>query len=275
MTVQQAGARPVTPVGIVAALLARVAVALDGVAGLDPGLREDVRHAHALASGMDPYLSRMTSPESPALRRLADRTRGLDFDRVGGASGVALEREMLSGHVEGQAVKMLVHLTGSVRVLDLGMFTGYSALAMAEALPEGGEVVACELDGDVARIARSCFAESPHGHKISVRVAPAQQTLAELSAAGERFDLVFLDADKGGYVDYLTTLLDRELLAPRGVICADNTLLQGEPYLAGPMSANGAAIARFNQAVADDARVEQVLLPLRDGLTLVRRVDQR
>jgi caffeoyl-CoA O-methyltransferase len=124
---------------------------------------------------------------------------------------------------------------------------------------------------------RRCFKLSPHGHKIGVKVAPALETLAALAAAGKTFELVFIDADKGGYIDYLNLLLETQLLAPNGLICVDNTLMQGEPYLAEAilaesMTANGAAIAAFNQAVVDDPRVEQVMLSIRDGLTLIRRV---
>jgi caffeoyl-CoA O-methyltransferase len=190
-----------------------------------------------------------------------------------GATGQPLEQEMLSGHVEGQALKFLVHLTQAQRVLEIGLFTGYSALAMAEALPVEGVLIACEVDAFAAEFAQQCFDQSPDGHKIAIKVAPAQQTLTDLAAAGERFDLVFIDADKAGYVGYLNQLLATELLAPNALICVDNTLMQGQPYLAGAATANGQAIAIFNQAVVDDPRVEQVLLPLRDGLTLIRRIE--
>ncbi|MFM6198866.1 MAG: O-methyltransferase, partial [Dolichospermum sp.] len=152
------------------------------------------------------------------------------------------------------------------------MFTGYSALAMAEALPADGDIIACEVDDYVAEFAKKCFQTSPHGGKISVKVAPALQTLQELANAGETFDLVFIDADKKEYVDYFNLLLDTELLAENGFICVDNTLLQGQPYLApAKRTANGEAIAQFNQIVAADPRVEQVILPLRDGLTIIKR----
>ena len=174
---------------------------------------------------------------------------------------------MLSGHVEGQLLKLLVGFGRVRRVLEIGMFTGYSALAMAEALPGDGVLVACEIDEEVAAFALEGFAASPAGAKIDVRVGPALETLAELD---EPFDLIFLDADKGGYLAYFEAVLERGLLAPHGLLCADNTLMQGEPWRSAPPSENGAAIAAFNDAVADDPRVEQVLLPVRDGLTLIR-----
>ncbi|WP_420452999.1 O-methyltransferase [Ilumatobacter sp.] len=263
--------RPVTPVSILAAGLRSL---LDD---LGSGERWSDRH-HAelaalseLASGFDPYLEAMTTPASPDLDDLARRT--VEADWGGGGSGPGLEAEMLSGHVEGRFLRFLVAATGARRVLEIGMFTGYSALAMAEALPDDGVVVACELDADVARFAQDRFDRSTHGDRIEVRVGPAIETLTELDDRGESFDLVFVDADKAGYVGYLDAVLDGRLLAPGGIVCVDNTLLQGRPWLDGRRSENGDAIARFNRHVADDGRVEQVVLPVRDGLTLIRRVD--
>ncbi len=238
---------------------------------VDVSLAAELRATHALAAGLEPYVSRCTTSESPALAALSRRTADQDWvHRSGPRAVVTLEQEMLSGHVEGQLLKMLVHASRAKRVLEIGMFTGYSALAMAEALPDDGRVVACELDPDVAAFAQRCFDDSPHGAKIEVRIGPAQRTLKQLAAAGERFDFVFLDADKTGYLAYVTTLLDGHLLAPDGIICVDNTLLQGEPYLPGEPSSNGAAIAAFNDAIAHDPRVEQVMLAVRDGMTLIR-----
>lgn len=251
-------ARPVTPTTILAGLLD------DVVARAGPSPDPDLVRARDLAAGLDPYLDAHTTPASDALRGLEHRTRTEDWaGRTGG-----LEQEMLSGAVEGRFLAFLVRLTGARRVLEIGMFTGYSALAMAEALPDDGGLVACEADPFAAAFGRECFAASPAGDRIDVRVGPAAETLAAL--AGERFDLVFLDADKAGYAGYLDTLLDTGLLAPHGVVCVDNTLMQGLPWTGEP-TANGEAIAAFNRGVRADPRVEQVLVPLRDGLTLIRR----
>ena len=263
--------RPVTPLSILSCKLDQLARRLDAAGSLDPALKSELREVCELAGGLDPYLSRWTTPESADLRRLVERTEAQDWNaRAGGGTSSYLEQEMLSGHVEGQTLKMLVYATRAKRVLEIGMFTGYSALAMAEALPSDGQVVACEIDSGVAAFAERCFRESASGHKIVVKVGPAQRTLGELSKAGETFDLVFIDADKAGYAGYLTTLLDTGLLVPNGLICVDNTLMQGQPWVFGDLTANGAAIADFNQAVAADPRVEQVIIPLRDGLTLIR-----
>jgi caffeoyl-CoA O-methyltransferase len=265
--------RPVTPLGILAAKLEQLSQQLEALDSVDAQLKSELRQACALASGLDPYLSHCTTPESPALASLARRTQAEDWSQRSIDETVPqLEQEMLSGHVEGQTLKFLVHLTQAKRVLEIGMFTGYSALAMAEALPNDGKVVACEVDADVAAFAQQCFSKSPSGHKILVKVAPALLTLKQLAAANEVFDLVFIDADKAGYGDYVNTLLETDLLAPNGLICVDNTLMQGQPYLSGESTANGVAIAKFNQTIVDDPRLEQVVLPLRDGLTLIRRV---
>jgi caffeoyl-CoA O-methyltransferase len=265
--------RPVTPIGILAAALTDISSRLATIDGVDDDLRAQLRRAIELAAGLDPYLGRCTTPESPALRSLAARTAAHDWAGPPETSdSPALEQEMLSGHIEGQILKFLVRLTRARRVLDVGMFTGYSALAMAEALPDDGEVVACELVPSVARFAEECFAESPCGDKITVRVGPALTTLEQLARDDESFDVVFIDADKAGYIAYLDAVLDTGLLAPGGLVCVDNTLMQGQPYTSGEPTANGAAIAAFNAALTDDPRVEQVLIPVRDGLTLIRRV---
>lgn len=259
--------RPITPVGIVAAKLESIAQQIETLDSIDPQVKSELHLARELATGLDPYLSSCTTPESPALAALVQRTQTEDWSQR------SLEAEMLSGHVEGQLLKFFVHLTQAKRVLEIGMFTGYSALAMAEALPDDGLLIACELDRFAADFAQACFDRSPDGHKILVKVAPALATLTELADAGETFDLVFIDADKAGYLNYLDILLESSLLAQNALICVDNTLMQGQPYLKGEATtANGQAIAAFNQAVVSDARVEQVLLPLRDGLTLIRRI---
>ena len=266
-------ARPVTPLGI-------LVQQLQGI--LEAATRESVsaefktalERSYYLAAGITPYVANCTTAESAALANLTRKTQEEDWSKRfdDGETVQALEQEMLSGHVEGQLLKMLVAISKSQRVLEIGMFTGYSALAIAEALPNDGSLLACEVDPYVAQFAQDCFARSPHGNKITVEVAPAIDTMTRLVEEGASFDLVFIDADKGGYIDYFNLLLDQNLLAMDGFICVDNTLMQGQPYLPQEQrSANGEAIARFNRFVAEDPRVEQVLIPMRDGITLIKR----
>ncbi|MCF6378184.1 class I SAM-dependent methyltransferase [Nocardioides KLBMP 9356] len=259
-----------TPVGIAGALLDSVVRRLDAGEEVGEDLMGDLSRARDLVRGLDDYVARSTTAPTADLVELERRTRHEPWTDSPGP----LEQEMLSGAVEGAFLRMLVAATGAVDVLEIGMFTGYSALAMAQALPDGGRVVACEIDDRAAEIARSAFAQARGGDRVDVRVGPAATTLRDLASNGDRFDLVFLDADKPGYDGYVRDLLDLDLLAEDGLLCIDNTLMQGEPWAAGPggASANGVAITTFNLALAADERVEQVLVPLRDGVTLARRV---
>ncbi len=267
--------RPVTPLGILVEHLETAVQLVEQEASVSAEVIAHLRRALRLASGLDPYLEECTTSESAALATITKKTRSEAWSQrfSDGSTGRALEQEMLSGHVEGQTLKMFVYMTGAKSVLDIGMFTGYSALAMAEALPDNGRLVACEVSRYVAEFAQTLFQGSPHGDKIDVELGPALETLDKLAKARESFDLVFIDADKKEYVQYFQKLLDSDLLTPKGVICVDNTLLQGQVYLPpDERTPNGEAIAEFNRVVANDSRVEQVLLPLRDGLTIIRRV---
>ena len=266
-------ARPVTPLGILVQQL-QIILKLVETETVSTELKTSIQKAYHLAEGIDPYIEEYSTSQSAALANLAQKTQSEDWSKrfSDGETVRQLEQEMLSGHLEGQTLKMFVYMTRAKSILEIGMFTGYSALAMAEALPADGRLVACEVDDYVAEFARNCFSASPHGDKITVEVAPALETLHKLAEKGESFDLVFIDADKKEYVDYFHLLLDKNLLNSQGFILVDNTLLQGQPYLAAEKrSANGEGIARFNRVVADDPRVEQVILPLRDGLTIIRR----
>ncbi|MEC4813981.1 MAG: class I SAM-dependent methyltransferase [Scytonema sp. PMC 1069.18] len=266
-------ARPVTPLGILAKQLETILLTLNQQTPEE--LVANLNLAWHLAAGLDPYLEECTTKESAGLGTLARKTayEGWSQRFQEGVTVKELEQEMLSGHVEGQTLKMFIYMTKAKKVLEIGMFTGYSALAMAEALPPEGELVACEVDPFIAEFAQTAFRESPHGGKIRVEVGAALETLGKLATTGESFDFVFIDADKKEYVQYFNTLLETNLLAPGGFICVDNTLLQGQVYLPKEhRSPNGEAIAQFNHTVAADPRVEQVLLPLRDGLTIIRRL---
>lgn len=266
--------RPVTPLGILVEHL-QTAVQMAQEHNVPASVTAHLQKASRLAAGLDPYLETCTTQESPALAEITQQTRSQSWGKrfAEGSTVRELEQEMLSGHLEGQVLKMFVYMARAKNILDIGMFTGYSALAMAEALPADGRLVACEVDEYVANFAQTLFQNSPHGNKIHVELGSALATLDKLVDKDESFDFVFIDADKKEYVQYYQTLLDSNLLSPQGFICVDNTLLQGQVYLSpDERSANGEAIAQFNSVVADDPRVEQVLLPIRDGLTIIRRV---
>jgi caffeoyl-CoA O-methyltransferase len=169
--------------------------------------------------------------------------------------------QMQVGRLEGVFLRMLVRMTGARRVLEIGTFTGYSALMMAEGLPEEGELITCDVDPEAEAIARDFFARSPHGKKISLRMGPALETLKTLQGP---FDLAFIDADKQNYGHYYDAVLP--LLRPGGLLVADNTLWSGR--VLEPKSESDQAIVAFNARVAADPRVEKVLLTVRDGMML-------
>ena|SRR2546425_6229476 len=171
---------------------------------------------------------------------------------------------MLSGQLEGTLLQMLAASLGARRILEIGMFTGFSAQMMAAALPEGGELITCDVNPQAIAIAKSFFERSPHGRKITVREGPALETLKSLNPP---FDLVFIDADKPNYIAYYEASLP--LLGANGVIAVDNVLWSGK--VLDPKDENDHAIVAFNEHVQRDDRVTNVILTIRDGLMLIRR----
>jgi caffeoyl-CoA O-methyltransferase len=174
--------------------------------------------------------------------------------------------QMLVGPLEGAFLKMVTALVRARHVLEIGMFTGYSALCFAEALPEDGTVTTCEIDERSAAVARRYFLMSPHGTKITIRMGPAIDTMRSLN---RHYDVIFVDADKQNYVNYYRRA--KELLSPGGVIVIDNVLWDGDVLLQPPGDDRTAAIQELNRIVACDRDVAAVLLTVRDGVLLVRR----
>src|SRR5689334_19724817 len=169
--------------------------------------------------------------------------------------------EMQVDAIEGRFLKMLVRLTGARNVLELGMFTGYSTLMMAEALPDDGRLITCEVDSKAEAIARKYFDESPHKDKITIRMGPALDTIKTLSGP---LDLVFIDADKVNYSNYYEACFP--LVKPGGLIIGDNVLWSGK--VINPKDDDTRSIVAFNRLVQSDARVENVCLTVRDGVML-------
>ncbi len=171
---------------------------------------------------------------------------------------------MMVGPLEGALLRLLVRLTAAKRVLEIGMFTGYSALAMAEALPQDGKLITCDIDPETTEIARRYFAKSAHGHKIEIKLGPAIQTLKQLKGP---FDLGFIDADKESYSVYYDRVVD--LVRQGGLIVLDNMLRGGR--VLNPRDPDSRTVAALNDRIQKDARVENVLLPIRDGVMLAYR----
>lgn len=213
--------------------------------------------AFVIAQEVEAYAAAQTTPAAASLRALAAETREtLDSP------------QMLTGEVEGRLLEFLVFLAQPQLVLEIGTYSGYSALSMAGALPDGGRIVSCELDPERVAFARRHIDEAGFGDRIEIRQGPALETIGRLDGP---FDLVFIDADKTGYHDYYEAVLPK--LAERGLIVVDNVLWSGR--VAQPPSADDSdatrALRAFNDHVAADERVVNVILTVRDGVMLARR----
>ncbi|MDE6369238.1 MAG: O-methyltransferase [Muribaculaceae bacterium] len=177
-----------------------------------------------------------------------------------------LYARMCSGHVQGRLLAMLSKMISPKRVLELGTFTGYSALCLAEGLSEGGELHTVEIDDEAEDELLELFASAPGGERITLHIGDALETIAKLN--GE-WDLVFIDANKRNYCEYYELVFPR--VKPGGYIIADNTLWDGKVIDPDAHDAQTEGILTFNDLIASDNRVEKVILPLRDGMTIIRK----
>ena len=209
-----------------------------------------------IGDALEAYIHAHTSPHSSLFEELREATYA------------KMQSPMMQvGRVEGTLLSLLVRISKAKRIFEVGTFTGYSALCMAEALPDDGTLVTCDIDPAAIAIAQSFFARSPHGSKIEVRLGNALETIGRLDPS-ERFDLVFLDADKARYLDYYEGLVDH--LEKGGLLLADNALWSGA--ILDPKTPDDHGICALNDRIQADHRVENVLLSVRDGIMIARRL---
>jgi caffeoyl-CoA O-methyltransferase len=205
---------------------------------------------------VEAYAEAHTTPADPVLADLAAETRE------------TLERpQMLTGTIEGRFLELLVHGLAARRVLEIGTYSGYGTLSMAAGLPEGGRIDTCEISEQHAAVARRYLERAGYADRVTVHVGPALDTIRGIE--GE-WDFVFIDADKESYVAYYEDVLPR--LSAHGLIAADNTLWSGRILDDADDSGSTRAIREFNEHVAADERVTSVILTVRDGITLIRRL---
>jgi predicted O-methyltransferase YrrM len=202
------------------------------------------------------YIRRVTLREPAVLRRLREETAAHPH------------AQMQISPEQGQFMALLINLIGARRALEIGVFTGYSSLAVALALPEDGRLIACDVSEEWTAIARRYWSEAGMERKIDLRVRPALQTLDDLIALGQAgtFDFAFIDADKENYASYFERAL--VLLRPRGLIAVDNVLWSGRVLEESSEDADTRAIQAFNEKLKTDERIWLTMLPIRDGLTL-------
>lgn len=170
--------------------------------------------------------------------------------------------KMISDRLVCNLLKILIYSSKTKNILEIGTFTGYSALNMAEALPDDGKLITCEINLEAIKIAEKYFNRSPHGKKIQIKMGPALETLCHLS---DQFDFVFIDADKINYLQYYQYA--KKLLKPRGIIVLDNVLWSGK--VLNPEDESSKAIVETNEFILNDASVQNVILTVRDGLNIV------
>lgn len=235
----------------------------------------DVVNVVRMLDGVDGMVSKYSAQPSEDLRNISVQTaktnpQWADAEKSGNTSRL-MEAEMISGQTEGQLLQVLVKFGKVKSVLDVGTFTGYSSLAMAEALPEDGRVVTLEREQVAASMAAENWAASSHKGKIESRVGEAQELLEALVKEGASFDLVFIDVDKPGYLALYQLIMETGLLKVGGLLAVDNTMYKGEELSGAQLSVNGNGARALNEGLLADSRVHQVMLPLRDGLTLAFR----
>ena len=177
---------------------------------------------------------------------------------------------MLSGSVQGQIMRMVAQMSGAVDVLELGTFTGYSAICLASALPENGHLDTLEINDELEDLILEGFERAGLDEKISLYIGDCKETLKKFSAEGREYDLVYMDANKREYCEYYELIFD--MVRPGGIILADNVLWDGkvcqDPL---PQDKQTLGIVKFNDMVSADPRVESVILPLRDGINMIRK----
>ncbi|MDW8331548.1 MAG: class I SAM-dependent methyltransferase, partial [Cyclobacteriaceae bacterium] len=201
------------------------------------------------------YAEQFTSPESELLKKINRDTHA-----------EVLMPRMLSGHLQGRLLAMISCMIKPRTILEIGTYTGYSALCLAEGLAAGGKLITIDKNAELEERVRSYFSSSPYHHAIDYRIGNALDILPQLSGP---FDLIFIDADKENYCNYYDFAM--KLVPLNGFILADNVLWSGKVLHDKPDKVTR-AVQAFNQKVKDDSRVEHVLLPVRDGLMLIRRV---
>ncbi|MCH2450519.1 MAG: class I SAM-dependent methyltransferase [Gracilimonas sp.] len=203
---------------------------------------------------IEEYSLRMTTDESERIKDLV-ASSGSELDYI----------DMLSGNLVGQILKMLIKISGAKRILEVGTFTGYSAVMMAEALPVDGEVITIEMNILYQELAERHFKKFDTENKITLMKGNAQELIEDIEGY---FDLIFLDADKVSYYFYYEQALKK--IESGGLVVVDNVLWDGT--VLAPADHKAKAVDQFNKKVKEDERVEQVLLPVRDGLTIIRKV---
>ena len=224
-----------------------------------------------MSGKLDDYLSDTTTPPTDALSQMIDSTMAQDWEglHASGKTQYKYNSNFCAGTFEAQFVATLCQLVSAKQVLEIGMFTGTTAAAMAQAIPDDGLVTTCEIEPWLKSFGEDHFKKAKLDHKIKVELGSAHDTLPKLAKQGKVFDLIFLDAEKVGYAAYFDAVLDLGLLAPTGAFIVDNTLFKGHVYTDHSADDMTSALKDFNMKVKNDPRVDVIILPVRDGVSVI------
>lgn len=229
----------------------------------DSSIQAKLKECYRLVNGLGDYLEETAEPETPLQERIGNDT----------FSDRSLPFMLASGFVEGQFLKLAAQMTKAKRILEIGMFTGYGAVSFSES-KYCEEMVCLDMEPYLKTFIEQRVADTPVKDKLRVVVGKALDSLKILKNEGKQFDLVFIDADKGNYINYYKFIMDNGMLSPEGTILIDNALWFAETYPT-PSTPTGRAIYDFNRYVKADPRVNQVIVPINDGVMIIHRKDDK
>ncbi len=264
--------RTESPIDILAQRLANIKQRLTKYKPIAGEILHEIDSVIDMMEGFERYADECTSLESQQLSNLNKITMQTDWNRIfiEKKSEVKLMTQMMSSKVSGQLLKMLVSISRSKEILELGLFSGYSALAMAEGLPEDGNLISCEIDPYAADFARQYLDTTSYGKKIQIRVGDALNLLDDFAFEGKSFDFIFIDAKKTEYKKYIDKIVDKQLIDQRSIICVDNVFMKGACFSNAEKQTKGSeAVKKMNQLLKSE-KFFTVMIPIRDGMTIAK-----
>tara|TARA_A100001015_G_C14998202_1_gene717161 strand:+ start:1206 stop:2036 length:831 start_codon:yes stop_codon:yes gene_type:complete len=264
--------RTVSPTSVLASRLRNLRQNIDMGLCTSKSISEELSMLIPLADGLDEYIENHSSVESVGMKMINVTTMSHDWDKAvheKKTQGILVSR-MMSSPVSAQFLKMLVNITKSKIILEIGLFTGYTALAMAEGTEEDGRVISCEIDPYCASFTNNLLLNCKHGEKVEIRVGNALEIMNDLRDEKFKFDFVFIDADKTEYMLYLNSLIDLNLVDESSLLCFDNVFLKGSVFSDEKYEKKSTQTVRILNTYLAGPKFFTTMIPLRDGMSLCK-----